>query len=571
VTSGAIRYGHAVSQGEPFQRFDFVDPMTSQTVASSPAATLLVYSDEEALRLIGQQEFQADWKALADKCPWATALQSPEFGTSWYQCYEGLYRPLILVRYSAEGQIDGLIALAVEQSSGKLVLCGAHQAEYQVWLALPGEQTFITEVLERLRRLGFSSISFTYLPPTTPLEWLKENWIRKSAIRKVARPLLAVDNADAVSESLGKKKNRRRLEKLQADGPLTFLELHSPAELEAYYDEIIDFYDFRMGAIHGKCPFREDERKRTFYRSLMAKGGLLHVTAMKIGQQLIAAHIGMRNKSEVTLGIVGHSPFMAIHSPGKLLILQLGLLLHEQGFSSLDLTPGGDAYKEDRATTYDEAHLLTVFLSNAQLIRHKLLDSVRIAAEQIAIIFRIDKRTLSRWRSFANKPSASLASLPLTSVRNRVRSSEEEQVYCIETAKCGSIRDDQIHRDNLNDILRYDSSNQGSKARQIFFSNALTKIESGAHFYSIIRDQLLVGYGWLISKSDPLGAVVIEQVWVEAAYRRLGIGSSLLRQMWSDAAAMEGAKRVCVTVSANDQPALSMLRKLGFQCRSGTI
>ena len=204
--------------------------------------------------------------------------------------------------------MDGLIALAVERTTGKLTTAGSHQAEYQVWLALPGQQTFVVECLEKLRQLGFSSLSFTYLPPGTPLDWLKNGWSDASTLRAVQRPLLTVDNIEAVRESLAKKKNRRRLEKLQENGPLSFLELRTPQELDGYYDDIIDFYDFRMGAVNGTCPFREDPRKGAFYRALMAQG-LLHVTVMKIGEKLVASHIGLRNQ---TGSRIRHSRALAI-------------------------------------------------------------------------------------------------------------------------------------------------------------------------------------------------------------------------------------------------------------------
>jgi len=113
------------------------------------------------------------------------------------------------------------------------------------------------------------------------------------------------------------EENRRRLEKLQADGPLSFVELQTPEELDTYYDEIIDFYDFRTGAIHGQCPFRDDPRKRAFFRALMAQGGLLHVCVMKVGEQLVSAHIGIRNKTEMMAVLVGHSPFLAVYSPAN--------------------------------------------------------------------------------------------------------------------------------------------------------------------------------------------------------------------------------------------------------------
>ncbi|MGA8874386.1 MAG: GNAT family N-acetyltransferase, partial [Candidatus Korobacteraceae bacterium] len=420
--------------------------MTSQPVASCQHPALLVYSDSEALQAIATAQIQTQWRNLAAKCPWATSLQSPEFATTWYECYGELYRPLILVRYSSGEEMDGLIALAVERTTGKLTTAGSHQAEYQVWLALPGQQTFVVECLEKLRQLGFSSLSFTYLPPGTPLDWLKNGWSDASTLRAVQRPLLTVDNIEAVRESLAKKKNRRRLEKLQENGPLSFLELRTPQELDGYYDDIIDFYDFRMGAVNGTCPFHEDIRKRDFYRALMAQG-LLHVTVMKIGEKLVASHIGLRNQKEVVLGIVGHSPFEAIHSPGKLHILQLGSLLHDAGFTNLDLTPGGDSYKEDRATRYDEAHELTVFLDKVALVRHRRSVRVQALEKKVASVLRLSKQGLSRLRSFLQNPIRGLASL-LRSARRWMWSSEETRFYRAEANAAGSA-DSEIRRDHL--------------------------------------------------------------------------------------------------------------------------
>ena len=300
--------------------------MTSQPVASCQAATLLVYSDSEALPVIASPEFQSQWRALARKCPWGTALQTPEFACTWYQCYEEVYRPLILVRYAAaERWTDSWLWLRNGPAANSLLPERTKPSTTFGW-PCPASRHSSSRLCASCSNLAFSSLTFTYLPPGTPLEWLQAGWNRRSTIRAVRRPLLAVDNIEAVRDSLNKKKNRRRLEKLQADGPLSFLELHTPDELDAYYDEIIDFCDFRTGAVHGSCPFREDPRKRAFYRALMAQEGLLHVTVMTLGQRLVAAHIGIRNKSEVMLGIVGHSPFLAEHSPGKLHILQLRII-----------------------------------------------------------------------------------------------------------------------------------------------------------------------------------------------------------------------------------------------------
>ena len=554
--------------------------MTSQPVASYKNAALLVYPDSEALQAITAPKFQTQWRELAAKCPWATTLQSPEFACTWYECYAEAYRPLVLARFGAGGEMDGLMALAVERASGKLTLAGAHQAEYQVWLALPGAQTFIVECLERLRQLGFPSLSFTYLPPGTPLDWRTNAWIDASTLRAVQRPLLTVDDIEAVRESLAKKKNRRRLEKLQESGPLSFLELHTPEELDAFYDDIIDFYDFRMGAVNGTCPFREDPRKRAFYRTLMAQGQL-HVTVMKIGEKLVASHIGLRNKQEVVLGIVGHSPFQAIHSPGKLHILQLGVMLHEEGFTNLDLTPGGDSYKEDRATRYDEAHELTVFLDKGALAGHRRSVRVQALEKKIASILRLNKQGLSRLRSFLRNPIRELASL-LSSARRWLWSSEETRFYRAEAGAIGAA-DPGIQRDSLRDLLYYDKAQQESRSKREFLSNGLYAIESGVHVYSMVREDVLVNCAWvaastskasanemLRSREYPAKSAVIYDFYAKPSAGGQGDGSSLLRRIANDATA-EGTETVFLAIAAEDRAARQAAEAAGFKYQDSVV
>jgi CelD/BcsL family acetyltransferase involved in cellulose biosynthesis len=554
--------------------------MTSQPVASYQAVTLRTYSGREAQQLAASPEFQSQWRLLAGRCPWSTALQTPEFACTWYDCYADLYRPLILARYTSGGEMDGLMALAVERATGKLTCAGAHQAEYHVWLALPGEQSFIGEALEQLRKLGFSSLTFTYLPPGTPLDWLESRWAGWTALRTVPRPLLAVDNVEAISDSLNKKKNRRRLEKLQENGALTFLQLRTPEELDVYYDQIIDFYDFRMGAIHGHCPFREDPGKRVFYRALIAQNGLLHVTVMKVGDRLIAAHIGVQNKQEVTLGIVSHSPFVAIHSPGKLHILQLGLLLHEQGLTSLDLTPGGDAYKDDRATRYDDAHVLTVFLDRKSLVRHNAVSRLRSLAKTVLGALKIDKHQLGNWSLIRRQDSPLRPKLSaIDSVRRWIWSSTELRFYRADVKARGAApASADVRRDSLVDLMCYEPYEESGYSRQQFLQNALVKIELGAHPYSLVRDHKLIVYGCLTTKIDksalvelcptyefPPKSALIRDFYVHPSYRDQKLCLTLLEQLLRDAAATDGIDFLYVTVSAGNGQLRSVLAEAGFQ------
>jgi CelD/BcsL family acetyltransferase involved in cellulose biosynthesis/GNAT superfamily N-acetyltransferase len=552
--------------------------MTTQPVTSHPAA-VQIFSQSDAERLIESAEFQSQWRALVSDCPWATALQTPGFARTWYECYKERFSPLIVLRYSAAGRMDGLLLLAVERATNRLTFAGGHQSEYNVWLALPGEQTFISEALHSLSRLGFASITFTYLPPGTPLDWLEPEWKTRSSLRAVKRPLLTVSNPEPITESLTKKKNRRRLEKLLAGDALEFVELQSAAELDVYYDEIIDYCDFRQGAVHGSCPFRDDPRKRPFYRALMEQPGLMHVTVFKAGNRLLGAHIGVRNKDEVMLGVVAHSPFLAEHSPGKLHVLQLGLMMHNQGFARLDLTPGGDAYKDDRATEYDDAHVLTVFLDGKALASNRATGAGRNALKAIARVLHLDRDRVSRLSSLAKRALAN----PFRTLRALFRrakkwawASTEMRFYRVEAKQVEPSAARSANRDSLHDLLSY-RPGADDRSRSDFLSHALGRVLSGVHSYSVVKDDHLVHYGWLTEKSAPSfitevqhsyeyppNSAVMWDFYTHPAYRGQGLYSQTLKQILSDAAANPGTEFIYIAVLADNVASRKAIERVGF-------
>jgi len=559
--------------------------MTSQLVASYQAAALLVYSGVEAERAIASAQFRSEWKVLADKCPWSTVFQTPEYACTWYQCYAELYQPLVLVRYATSGEMDGLMALAVERASGKLTFPGAHQAEYHVWLALPGEQTFIDEALVRLRELGFASLSFSYLPPQTPLQWLNKGWARRSIIRALPRPLLMLDgdHGDPLGDWLSRKQeNRWRMRKLQKTAPLSFLELHTAEELDRYYDQMIDFYDFRVAARFGGCPFRDDPRKRSFYRLLMAQGGLLVVTILKVGDQLISARIDLRNKGDLLMTLPVHSPFHALYSPGKLHVLHLGSLLSKQGFSSLDLTPGGDTYKDDWATRYDEVHQLTVFCDSKGLALHRMAVGVRLAAKAIVGVLGVDKKKAGRGFSAASRAAAnpvqSLLSL-VKGVRRQIWSSREVRLYRapVHQVEIGS-GEAAGECDRVQDLLAYAGPESTGQSRQEFLQQAMARFESGApsHSYSLVQDGVLLHCAWLTSRIGkppaelrgiyefPVNSALIWDFYTHASHQGGQFVPALLRRMLSDASATTGVDFIYVAVRAEDSPVRRAVEAAGL-------
>lgn len=562
--------------------------MTDYTRTEHEIGTVSVYQDVAAERLLKSSEFQAEWQYLFEKCPWGTCFQASAFVCTWYRCYREIYQPLLLLRFAAGGQLDGLMTLAVERTTGEVTFAGAHHAEYRVWLALPGEQTFIVDALEQLRRLGFVRLCFNYLPPRSPMEWLQGQWAQSAIVRREQKPVMDIGNGLDARESLRKKSNKSRMNRLARVGAIEFLQMTTPEELDRDYDDIISFTDFRQGALHNSFPFAHDPRKRLFFRELMRSPGLMHVTVMRVGGYLASAHIGFRNRDDVTLGLICYSPFLSDHSPGKLHILQLALLLNDQGVSRLDLTPGGDPYKDRFANSYEEVAAMTVFFDARALARQRVGMRRRSYAKRVALALGLEREKAARYQFLFRRATSD----PVRTARSIVRilkrciwGTTEMRFYRLPASEITQRDGDPaIARDSLSDLLCYEPAEASQAAKQQFLLAAMKRIEAGVHVYTHVQDGRLVHYGWLTPRESksfitevgcgyefPPNTSVMWDFYTLPACRGQGLYSRSLRRILGDAAAIAGTEFVYIAVPANNWPSRRAIEKAGFKYHDSIV
>jgi CelD/BcsL family acetyltransferase involved in cellulose biosynthesis len=209
-----------------------------------------------------------------------------------------------------------------------------------------------------------------------------------------------VGTGSTIEAWLRKSANKSRLARLRREGEMTFTQLHTRDELTPYIDTIAQHCDLRHGALHGVEPFAADPLKRAYYLALMDTPGLAHATVLCAGDTLIAAHLSVADARMVPLGLTSYSPDHAECSPGKLLMLLLGRLLGEHGYSVFDLTPGDDAYKTRFATTTDQVQRVEVWFSTrARLLTHSRRLGTRVlhgGARRVARMLRDGTRVVLR-------------------------------------------------------------------------------------------------------------------------------------------------------------------------------
>jgi CelD/BcsL family acetyltransferase involved in cellulose biosynthesis len=527
--------------------------------------------------LIAGDAFRAEWSDLLARCPWATAFQSPGFVLTWYRSYGVRFRPVLVLSRDAAGRLDGLLPLALSTDGKKLVVAGGWHAEYHAWICPPESgDAFPAEAFQALRRaFPHHDVHFQYLPPNTPVAWVEGGHFANTCLLKShRRPLMQFGDGEEVSKSLSKSSNKSRLKKMEKLGKISFERITDAAELEKVFDEIIRHHDARHMAVRGSAPFSNDPLKKTFHLNMMTAPGLLHATVLKVGDQVVAAHLGAATGKELQLGLIAHNPWFANYSPGKFLIHFLCRLLHQEGFQQLDLTAGGDPYKERFANAWDTVHTLTVFPTANQRRMASVQHGLAAAAKRSLAALHVKP---GRARLLAHKlahpgPTAGTA---LRHARNWLGSSQEVRVYSIPVADITphAATPDPVRRDALEDLLAYRPVN-GSPNLQEFLSDVISRIEDGQHAYTHATDGALRHAAWLAERPSeeavaralpgftlpPNAALIVELRAADDAH----VASASLKAMLRDASRVPATASVYLALALGDHATRALVEKAGF-------
>jgi CelD/BcsL family acetyltransferase involved in cellulose biosynthesis len=542
-------------------------------------------SGSEATAWTNEQTNREKWKNLYDRCLWGTVCQSEEFVLSWYDAYHSQYTPILISSTDSNGELTGLLTMAVSNDSGELSVAGGGQAEYQTWLANPDDgNSFIEAALQKLNdHFPDKSLRLLFVPPSTPLEFVRHGkWAQRSDLRHMPRALMSTKDANAFSKSLRKTSNKSRLNRLARMGEVRLERITGPKELDAIFDEVSTYGSFRHAAIHGVKPGRDPLKKR-FYLAMMAMPRLLHVTVLRVGGQIASSHIGVYNKDQVLLGMLAHSPFFAKHSPSKLHLLMLGEELAKEGITAFDLTPGGE-YKDRFATHHDSTHILTIFFNPTHRLKYKAKRKVIEGGKYALQLARITPAQAKDAIDLINhkRKHVKVLSLPpklLKVATNRLWNTREMRVYTFDLELARELKVPQLmKRDYLPDLLAYDPVEGWQLRLGPFLRGALNGLERGSHVYTHVEDGRLVNYAWLIERQNkahltevgqdlylPRGSAALANAYTHPVARGKGLYKQSLLQMAHDAALIPGTTHIFGTVVSDNLASRHVMEKIGFK------
>lgn len=464
-------------------------------------------SGRTALQRVDCAAFQARWRALYAHCPWASACQHPDFVASWYRLYQDGILPVIVMAHAPDGTLSGLLTLSLRHGSRKLTGAGEHQAEYQAWLAPPqAGDAFMLAAVQSLRRaFPGADLCLRYLPPGIPLAWIEALGRERSlcVLRPWLRPVMQVDSA-AMARQRSKKNHRQNFNRLSRMGEVRFERVLGHDAFVRLFDELCMQYDFRQAALYRQMPFTNDPCKKDFHLALHRQG-LLHVTVLMVGGDIAASHLGLLSEGRALhIGILTHSPAHAMHSPGTLLLAMLGVQLAQEGVPMLDLTPGGDGYKEHFASAHEPVHELTVHGSAGGRLAGQAIDGLRQQAR------RALRKTGYRSADLAAALDALRHGGPLGCLeglgrRLRARPCALRYQWQPPTGGTAALA---LARNRLADVLRFDGRH-APVDRWRFMGNAMKRMERAHDLYTFSEDGSLLLSCWVQSGPGPTQDVLV--------------------------------------------------------------
>jgi hypothetical protein len=416
------------------------------------------------------------------------------------------------------------------------------QAEYHCWLADDDQANdFASMAVQRVRvEFPHARINLKYLPPGVPVDWIDGRTLpaKWCVLQRHSRPLMTIDG-DAMHRQWRKKNHRQKYNRLSRLGTVSFERVTDHARFEQIFGDICRQYDFRQGALCRAMPFATDPLKKSFYLELHRRA-MLHATILRVDDAIIASHLGLLSKDRVVhLGINSYAPSFSTYSPGHLLLALLGVHLATEWVETLDLTPGGDAYKEQFASSHDQVLELDIFPGPLEQMRSQALGSFKRSSK--ALLRQFGWRSADILAALKHARSGTW----LDEARGRLaRWRTPPGAWVWRAAPHGPGEPGprlDISRNSLDDVFKYDDAGASMKLGA-FIGAVMKGLEDARQLYTFAPEDKLMIACW--AQRDDDGSTVLYGLYVHPHLDNDKLVQRFMTQLLSDLDRIYGGKPI---------------------------
>jgi len=455
-----------------------------------------ILSKDDTLKIISNKKFISTWKSLAENTSHCTIIQEYGFVVSWYKSYLDKHKPMMVLGYDKQKNVVGILPLAIAYDTGNLSHAGGDQAEYHGWICLKEyeEEFLIHSLISIKKECSPGKWKWGWLPSGVDISWFNSDLLKKSGIyinKTVSKsPLYNLENSDKIKKIKRKRSNRNKVNQLEREGELKFERIQSRNYAKKLLETIIAQYSFRQLALFNHNPLQKEINKKICLAQMDLMPENIHFTVLWHGDELLACNFGLCTAENVILGLMSYDPTKGKYSPGSIFLIKLLEYLKEEGYKILDLTPGGDSYKEN----FSNAHIYLVKPTICFNKYYKIEDYASTSflhyikkhfnTKDIVSIQCLIKKNISLLGRKVLEPRDTTSSYYV--YRGKTKKIVQNDIFPI------------LNYQQYTDLLLYQQSNAIFSPKELAYS-AMKKFERGDRLYTMISDKKLIAFVWLAS------------------------------------------------------------------------
>ena len=551
-----------------------------------------IIKGNSVLELLTDSAFISQWQALANQCDKVTVIQEPPFVITWYCQYFNRFQPILILGYDNASNLVGLIPLAYSLDSQYLSHAGDHQAEYHGWLSKKDiDQEFLIQALIAVKHnFPLRIWQWRPLPPGAQTDWIYSSDLKHEKIfvriTEIDSPILDLNDETKIKK-LKTKALSNQINRYKKRNSFYIERVRSKEKAIELFDILAVQCDFRQMAVHQTTPFGSDANKKPFYIELLNYPENNHFTILWSGNIPVAFHFGACDSETVYLGLSAYNPVEEKNSPGSVLIIKLIELLREEGFKYIDLTPGGDKYKEKYSTFRQKLYVPIICFSKKDKIKSDINYFVRKAIKN-SIFFLAKhpnniKNKLNKVLDWLRKIK-NVTFLEKVKVLNSIIYNRTVfiiyKVIIDDQSLINTQTNEIVDINKYSDLMLYSDSNSGLKKTDLL-SRALKHFQSEDILFTIIKNGVLAQYAWMakggkshklvgidMEFDSPENSVILYDFFTEPCFNTRQLTLEILENMLTECRKNNAKEVLIILDSENSILIKSIIEKSEFKIYS---
>ena len=463
------------------------------------------HRSEEALELINSDVFVNQWKQLAVGLPVYCRMQEADILCDWYRYYSAVFEPVIFTAFNDSDELVGFLGMVWDEKTQELRHAGHPQ--YYGWLAKADyEFAFLQQVFRLIRdEFPIQKLEWSVLTPGLSIDTFQSALGSDihMTYKETVSPMWSLKTSERLKKLLKNKGIKSSFNRYKRRGDFRFEVIKDPERLRKVLHIAKNQIDFRNEAVNNTLPFQSDPIKIDYLCQKFSTPGRVLPFALWLDDQLLSFNMGIISNNYFQGRITSFDPSEYKFSPGTLLLIKLSEYLTENGYETLDLTPGSNSYKDRFADKMVNLKKITIHFSNVAYQKTLLKQQLVKGSRKLLIDkFGININKTRKWKTNLKELPQKIKKIHKRKIKVNITKGlpvfTQPKLIHLERSKISpppSTLPKQVKIQHYEDLLKYKGTHPFLTRRGLLI-DAQNKFANGEILHSVADDEKLLWYIW---------------------------------------------------------------------------